>query len=99
MAKSSVPFFKSCLSLAAVFVLARAVPAIAGTLDDLPKRPSFDYEQCANACQSDADQALGQCDGYRKAEDGAEPPNCRRRTIENYDLCLKSCPADTGLRW
>lgn len=60
--------------------------------------PSFEYEQCANACQIERDRLLSACgvpdNPNRPSYD--KPLNCTNDNIKEYVACLAMCPADTG---
>jgi hypothetical protein len=64
--------------------------------DVITVRPSFEYEQCANACQIDVDRTVSACMNdalvTQRDVDGA----CMTAAIDNNNACLKSCPVDTG---
>lgn len=60
--------------------------------------PSFEYEQCANACQIERDRLLTACtvpdNPNRPRYD--KPLDCTDDNIKQYVACLAMCPADTG---
>lgn len=60
--------------------------------------PSFEYAQCANACQIEWDRLLSACG---VPENPNRPPydkplNCSNDNIKEHLACLAMCPADTG---
>jgi len=62
------------------------------------KPPSFEYAQCANACQIERDQLLSVCgvpdNPNRPKYD--KPVDCTHNNINQFLACLAMCPADTG---
>lgn len=60
--------------------------------------PSFEYAECANACQIEQDRLLSVCsvpeNPNRPRYD--KPLNCSSDNIKAYVACLAMCPMDTG---
>jgi hypothetical protein len=61
------------------------------------RRPSFNYEQCANQCQLERDRGMTAClvaDNPNKPK-YAKPADCSDGGHTQYKACLARCPADT----
>lgn len=89
---------RACIAVLSAALLNPAVAPVVTAQEEapLPRRPSFAFEQCANACRLALDQGILQCDGYRRPSDGPERPNCRAQLYEAYNSCVNACPADVG---
>ena len=60
-------------------------------------RPSFDFEQCANACQIELDKAASSCIASADSEaKAAEMGVCAEKATDRNRSCQKVCPPDTG---
>lgn len=62
------------------------------------RRPSFEYEQCANFCQMERDHGLTAClvaDNPNKP-DYPKPADCSDGGRKQYLACIAMCPADVG---
>jgi len=60
-------------------------------------RPSFDFEQCANACQIELDKAASTCIASADSEaKAAEMGVCAENATDRNRSCQKVCPPDTG---
>lgn len=62
------------------------------------RRPSFDYEQCANLCQIERDHGVTACmvaDNPNKP-DYPMPADCSDGGRKQYMACIAVCPADVG---
>lgn len=60
----------------------------------LSSQPSFEYAQCANACQLEQDRVVTQCltaDNPKKPR-GTPPADCDDNGMAEYLICLKQCP-------
>jgi hypothetical protein len=62
------------------------------------RRPSFEYEQCANLCQMERDHGLTAClvpDNPNKP-DYPKPADCADGGRTQYLACIAMCPVDVG---
>jgi hypothetical protein len=60
--------------------------------------PSFEYAQCANACQIERDRLLSVCnvpDNPNRPQYD-KPLNCSSDNTKEFAACLAMCPIDTG---
>lgn len=88
---------RACLAVLSAALLSHAVaPLVTAQEGATPRRPSFAFEQCANACRMALDRGILNCDGYRRPSNDPEPPNCRAELYAAYESCVNTCPPDTG---